>query len=944
MDHTLPDAIVRRYRVEGEVGSGGGGVVYKATDTRLNRAVAIKTIHDGRVRHGGDSLRTEALAAASIDHPYICKVYELIEDGADFYLVMEFVEGETLSTILRRGRPPLSQTVQLANEIVEGLAAAHARGLVHRDVKPSNVIVTPDGHVKLLDFGIAGEDVIATPSDRTRTSPSDRDPTAGTPQYMSPEQAAGHPVTFKADLFSVGVVLFECLTAQLPFTGSSAYDYVRHLLTDAPRRLDRLAPGAPAALVDLVERCLEKNPADRPESAAAVLAELRHIAGALTGVPGAFHTAGAVRVKRRWQWTAVAIAVGGIAIAVWQWQASIPAADPLRRSRPIVMWSSEETGSRLSADGKWLSFVSTRDGAAQLFVQPVTGTEARPVTLSAGRIESHTWSPSGDQIAVALGRPGNNVLQIVPAFFGGAAVQSITLDPALNEMRLLRWIGRRIFLQVISDTRRFLAVADLDAGTIQDASASWSLEGSLIHLDVHPDGRRVVLVMKSGEQEDLWETDLSGGSLRRLTNDAFFERFPIWNGSGEAIIFQTNRGGQSDLWELEPRSGRLRPLTSSQSEETPDGTSADDSILSFQLSSDEAKLWRIDPATRASTQLASDALSDFAPGTSADGRTLVFQRSEPSPSQGYRILDSQLFVAGLGGTGLSAPPRAVAAGFAGLLSPDGSRLAFMQDGEKPGQTRLSVVDLATDEKASVSATGRLSVFRHYPVDWNEELMAWHPEKGLLYFVDHRAVPSIAAYDAASKRVAPPIFTGAPNGFIRDLFVSQDGERLTFLTIGGGKFGVQVHDLASGQQREIATLAGSFTSAYCRGWLPDGRIVIVKSLEVNPDFTATMAVLLLKPDGTTTTAGPIANALLSTARMDPAHGMLYVTRVEGGVHNVYGFAIATGRLTQVTDNALPGVSFSGVRPAGRALITVRNQRARDIWLIETQGNTVTGRRD
>ena len=920
------------------------GVVYKATDTRLNRSVAIKAIHDGRFRQGGDPLRTEALAAASIDHPYICKVYELIEEGTEAYLVMEFVEGETLAAILRRGRPPLTQAVQLASEIAEGLAAAHSRGLVHRDVKPSNVIVTTDGHVKLLDFGLAREDAVAKPSDQTRTSPSDRtDQAAGTPQYMSPEQAAGHPVTFRADLFSMGVVMFECLTGQLPFMGLSSYDYVRHLLTDAPRRLDRLAQGAPAGLVDLVERCLEKNPADRPESAAAVLAELRHISGGLTAAGGTFNTVGAEQSKRRWQWIAAAVAVGGLAVAAWQWSGRTPDADPLRRSRPVVMWSSEETASRLSADGKWLSFVSTRDGAPQLFVQPVAGTEARPVTLSAGRILSHAWSPGGDQLAVALGRRDNTVLQVVPAFFGGVASQSLVLNPGPNEVRVLRWIGRRIFLQLTSNSARSLSVADLDAGTVTDLSASWSLAGVVNNLDVHPDGRRVVVALRSGDQEDLWETDLAGASPRRLTNDAFYERMPIWSGTGEAVIFQTNRGGQSDLWERDS-SGRLRPLTSSQTEETPEGTSADGSIVSFQQGSDEAKLWLIDPATRVGRQLASDALSDFAPAVSADGQTLVFQRSEPSPSQGYRILDSQLFVAGLGSNGLTAAARPVTAGFAGQLSPDGARLAFMQRGDKPGLTSLSVADLATEETSRVLGTTRLAILQQYPVEWGEQLMAWQPGSDVLYFVDHGTVQTIVKYHSAARKSEGPIFTAAANSFVRDLFVSIDGRQLAFLTRAAGRFGVWVRDLVSGQQREVASLTGSFTSVYGRGWLADRRMVIVRSVEVNQDSTSTMEVLLVGADGATTTAGTISNAILITARLDPTFGTLYLTRAEGGVHNVYGFSIASGRLTQVTDNALPGVSFSGVRRAGRSLIAVRNQRARDIWLIETQPETPAGGRN
>jgi len=938
MDHPLPEAVVRRYRVESQVGSGGMGVVYKATDTRLNRAVAIKQIHNSRFRRGGDALRAEALAAASIDHPYICKVYELIEEDAEAYLVMEFVEGETLAAILRRGTPPLSQSVQLASEIVEGLAAAHSRGLVHRDVKPSNVIVNADGHVKLLDFGLAREDVISSPEDRTRTSPSARsDHTAGTPQYMSPEQAAGHPVTFRADLFSVGVIMFECLSGQLPFVGKSSYDYVRHLLADAPRRLGRLAPGAPADLVDLVERCLEKNPPDRPNSAADVLAELRRIGGSLTGVGGVFNTAGAVRSKRRWQWTAAAIAVAALGISLWQWRARAPGAEPLRRSRPVVTWASEETGSRLSADGKWLSFVSTRDGAAQLFIQPVAGTEARPVTLPAGRILDHTWSPTGEQIAVALGRRDNAVIQVVPAFFGGAAVHTFTIAPAPNDVRVLRWIDRRIFLQVSTNAgARSLSVADLDTNTVTDLSASWSLDGNLINLDVHPNGRRVVAALRTGGQEDLWEIELAGALPRRLTNDAFFERMPIWSGSGKAIIFQTNRGGQSDLWELESSSGRMRPLTSSQTEETPEGTSADGSILSFQQSADEAKLWLIDPATKVGRQLASDALSDFAPAVASDGRTLVFQRSEPSPSRGYRILDSQIFVAGLGSNGFTAAARAVAGGFAGRLSPDGARLAFMERGTKVGQTSLSVVDLSTDERSSVSSTTRLPILQQYPVEWAEQLMAWQPKSDVLYFVDHGAAPSLARYHATTKQVDTPLFSVAATGFIRDLCVSEDGRGLAFLTFLAGQYGVHMRDLVSGQQRQITTFAAQFTRAFHRGWLPDGRLVVVKMVELNQDSTTgTIEVLLVGGDGKVTVAGPISNGILGTTRLDSARGVLYLTRAEGGVHNVYAFAIASGRLTQVTDNALPGVSFSGVEPAGSALIAVRNQRERDIWLIETQ---------
>jgi eukaryotic-like serine/threonine-protein kinase len=851
MDHPLPDAIAARYRVEGQVGAGGMGVVYKATDTRLNRAVAIKAIHGTHFRRSGEPLRAEALAAASIDHPYICKVYELIQDGNDAYLVMEFVEGETLSSILRRGKPPLAQAVQLASEVMEGLAAAHARGLVHRDVKPSNVIVTADGHVKLLDFGLAREDVVSKPEDRTRTSPSDtNDPTAGTPQYMSPEQAAGQPVTYRADIFSVGVIMFECLSGQLPFTGKSSYDYVRHLLSDAPRRLHRLAPGAPHDLVELVERCLEKNPVDRPDSAADVLAELRRISGSFTAAGGVFDTAGAVRSKRRWQWIAASIAVAALVVSAWQWFARRPAAEPLRRSRPIVMWSSEESGSRLSDDGKWLSFVSNRDGDAQLFVQPVAGTEARVVTLPAGRILSHAWSPSGEELVVAIDQKDRTVLQVVPAFFGGAPVHNIAIEPDPNFVQVLRWIGQRVFVQVSSGTgEQTLAVADLGANTVTVISGAWSLEGRIIDLDIHPDGRRLVLAQRIGDQEDLWVMDINAGSSRRLTNDEFFDRMPMWTGAGNAIVFQTNRGGQTDLWEIATDTGRMSPLTSSQTEETVEGISADGSILSFQQSVDEAKLYLIDLSTKAARQLASDALSDFAPSLAADARALVFQRSEPSPSRGYRILDSQIFVAGLGANGLTSPARSVTAGFNGQLSPDATRLAFMQRGSKAGQTSLSVVDIATGEQTSLSTSTRLATLQQYPVGWAEHLLAWSPKGDVLYFADHGETPSIVSYRAAEKRANQPLFSAAANGFLRDLFVSPNGRHLAFLEVAAGQYRVHVLDLVTGRPRELTTFTAGFTRAFNRGWLADGRLVLVKAVQVNQDATtSTVEVQLVAPDG------------------------------------------------------------------------------------------------
>src|SRR6185436_9644115 len=326
------------------------GVVYKATDIQLKRSVAIKALEERRLHIPGAAtrLKNEALAAASLDHPYICKVYELLETATDTFIVMEYVEGETLSSILKRGALPLLQTLQLGREISEGLANAHARGLVHRDVKPSNVMVTTHGHVKLLDFGVAGADVESTSRDITRTLSPQVTVHAGTPQYMAPEQAAGSPITTRADLFSLGVVLYECLTAKLPFSGSTTFDYVRHVMQSPPRRLDKVAPDTPADLVDLVDRLLEKTPADRPASAEAVVARLRQLEDTFTSPTGDIRTARQARTGRRWQLVTVAAIAVAVIASTWRFIWPSSSEDVPRQLRPFVTTSAVESGSRIS--------------------------------------------------------------------------------------------------------------------------------------------------------------------------------------------------------------------------------------------------------------------------------------------------------------------------------------------------------------------------------------------------------------------------------------------------------------------------------------------------------------------------------------------------------------------------------------------------------------------
>ncbi|HEU4926945.1 MAG TPA: protein kinase [Vicinamibacterales bacterium] len=264
------------YRIEGEIGRGGMGVVYRATDMRLGRAVAIKTLHPEASSHP-DRLRrfiNEARAASALNHSNIVTIYDIEESGGTSFIAMEFVDGDPLDRLLARGPLPISTALEYAMQVASALEASHASGILHRDIKPANLIVTRAGIVKILDFGVA-KLFESAPSTDTRTALL-TGPAAvlGTPAYMSPEQADGRPVDARTDIFSLGCVLYEMFTGQRPFAGDSTARAMTAVLRDHPPPLRSRRPDAPRVLQTILDRALAKDPSERYASAASLRADL----------------------------------------------------------------------------------------------------------------------------------------------------------------------------------------------------------------------------------------------------------------------------------------------------------------------------------------------------------------------------------------------------------------------------------------------------------------------------------------------------------------------------------------------------------------------------------------------------------------------------------------------------------------------------------------------
>ncbi len=263
------------YEVVESLGAGGMGEVYRARDSRLGRDVAIKVLPPDRTLDETSRRRFqhEAMAASALNHPNIITIYEINSEADTDFIVMEYVRGFTLSSRLKGSGLSIDEAVAYASQIADALVKAHAAGIVHRDLKPGNVMITEDGLVKVLDFGLAKFDSSATNTagssgehklDLTLSLPG---AVTGTIAYMSPEQARGDRVDARSDIFSFGIVLFEMLSGQLPFSGPNAIAILHNIHFSPPRELLELRPGVPPALVALITRMLEKQPEQRPSMA-----------------------------------------------------------------------------------------------------------------------------------------------------------------------------------------------------------------------------------------------------------------------------------------------------------------------------------------------------------------------------------------------------------------------------------------------------------------------------------------------------------------------------------------------------------------------------------------------------------------------------------------------------------------------------------------------------
>jgi len=668
------------YEIVQPLGAGGMGEVYRARDSRLNRDVAVKVLAPHLASDNTALVRfeREAQALAALSHPGIVGIYDVGRHDSSAYVVMQFLEGETLRTRLGSGPIGIRKAVEYAIQIAHALAAAHDRGIVHRDLKPENVFICEDGRLRILDFGIVSlasasaamtAETIGVPQQRA-TGP---EMMVGTVGYMAPEQARGQPVDARADIFALGALLYEMLSGTRAFDGDTAVDVLANVLHTDPREL-RSELRVPPNLDRIVRRCLEKRPEERFQSA-------RDLAFALEGVSSTSGTSSAIldAPRRRVPWWAplaaalVAVAVGlGIGRLLWNQQAGAPAQLPVRFAFDAMRGQVPDVS--VSPNGRYVAWTEVARGGR------ITGLSVRRIDSEQSRMLSDTpaigpffWSPDDREIAfldedkalVALDveRGTRRVLTdfdpagfplrgadwrgqtLLIGMFGGIWMQDLAGRSARRQVTSVERPreAHHAWPTLLPDGRRFLYTVILGDGGTETRIGSLDDPRATVKLALPSSVSRVrldsrgYLVFAQNRLLLAQRIDLAAGSLIGASTRLAPEVFHYFDSGWAAVDVSRNSvlawrapGIDEVQFELVDRGGRTLGLIGQADAYTNFDVSSDGGriVTVRRLGDTSTTLFLMDPArnltTPISSQSTSEAVSD--PTWSPDGQQIAYRR------------------------------------------------------------------------------------------------------------------------------------------------------------------------------------------------------------------------------------------------------------------------------------------------------------------------------
>lgn len=786
---------VSHYRILEKLGEGGMGVVYKASDTRLDRIVALKFLSPRVVSDGESRERftREAKAAAALDHPNVCTVFEIGEWNGQAFLAMAFIEGQTVKDKIRQRPLKLSEAIDITLQVARGLRAAHDKGIVHRDVKPANVMVNRQGQARIMDFGLARfVEATRLTQDGSRL---------GTPAYMAPEQAQGRTADHRADLWALGVMFYEMLTGLRPFDADRPEAMLSAILSTEPEPVTALRAGLPTQLDWIIGKCLAKDAAARYQHAGDLIVDLETLIRKLD--PGSTVTlAPAPAAVQQWRrlapWLGAALFVVALLYYIPRALHWPPASSPGRTIKFAFTPQGLLRGGAgnidaevsISRDGKHITYVES--AGRQLWVRDIDQEQARPVP-GATNVYQAFWSPDSQWIGYSAGT-GPDLMKI-PAQGG---------TPVL--VAKMAGMFKRAWWSSDGETIVYCDATGLYTVPARGGQPSRVIEH--VHIE-HPSilelpgGRRAFLyqVLEKGPSHDIY-VQVEGESRRLfIATSASSNPYPAYSPSGH-ILYVDGFGDSTSIWALPFSLKNLRP---------------------------EGKAFPI--AQRASS-----------PMVSATG-TLVYSDAATDLVDLVWYDRSGKRLGSIGGRQLAASPA---------LSPDGRRLAAWV---REGGPSIVVFDLERQVRSRVTQESRIRRFVSWSPSGKEILYAANrgassdlyatsatgsgDARQLVGSPAEEHSPALSSdgryllYVESSPRTKQDLIYrqrfedgtfGEPTAFLRTPFnesgavFSPDGRHVAYLSDESGQRHAYVREFPSGENR----IQVSADRAFCVRWAASGR--------------------------------------------------------------------------------------------------------------------------
>jgi serine/threonine protein kinase/Tol biopolymer transport system component len=858
----LSAALADRYRIEREVGSGGMATVYLAHDLRHERQVAVKVLRPELAASlGSERFLREIRIAAQLSHPHILPLHDSGEAGGFLFYVMPYVDGESLrGRLARLGELSVPEAAKILREVADALAYAHERGVVHRDIKPDNVLLS-GRHALVTDFGVAKAVSEAT----GRHSLTTAGVALGTPSYMAPEQAAADPHTdHRVDIYAFGVMAYEMLTGRPPFVAPTAQEVLAAHVTKTAESVGALRPSCPPVLVQMVMRCLEKKPADRPQSAEELLPILETVATPSGGTtPTSTRPIPAVP-RRRWPIgrMALLLAVGLLAaIAVMVFRRDDQPSVSLGRQSRITDAAGLETDPVISPDGRLIAYSAGPYFQSHIFVRQLSGGPAIDLTATLpGRHTRPRWAPGGDELLFVTNDGATRRVSRVSTL-GGSARTLVELE-GNDAIASADWSP--------DGTKVAYDVGNVVHVSAAGGSPSVVYEGTDPHsVSWSPDGRHIALVegrnllwhgatgYANTAPSSILVIPAAGGTPDTVAPFGSTNLSPAWSADSRGLFFISDRDGAKDVY--------LAPLNSTGGLSAPPqrlstglnahtlALSADGRTLSFSTLAREGNVWmlplrhgetisddaavpvtagnqviervvlssdgrwllfdsdrrgnadiyrqRLDQPGAEPEQLTSDSANDYAAAFSPDGRTIVFHS--------LRSGNRDLWLMSSDGTNQRQLTTSLLQEYAGSWSPDGRSIAFYADS-------ASSIWLAIITRGANGQWGpaRLLVPRA------PGLASWAP--------DGHAVATI--YDGSVAVVPfeggePTRLYELPSGFqsSRQLFWSADGRNIYYrLRETDGRLTLIMLPVGGGPPTTLVRQRDASRAGPRSDWTTDGR--------------------------------------------------------------------------------------------------------------------------